>query len=89
MDEVLAVADEDFIRVCVDKLNELKSDGRTIILASHDLSLLSQVCNRALWLERGKILGYGDMHEVAEQYHAHVLAQPGNPWKPARSRRIA
>jgi ABC-type polysaccharide/polyol phosphate transport system ATPase subunit len=86
MDEVLAVADEDFIRVCVDKLNELKRDGRTIMIASHDLSLLSQVCNRALWLERGKIVGYGDMEEIAANYHAHVLAQPGNPWAPVRHR---
>jgi ABC-type polysaccharide/polyol phosphate transport system ATPase subunit len=85
MDEVLAVADEDFIRVCVDKLNELKQDGRTIILASHDLALLSQVCNRALWLERGKLVGYGDMADIAEKYRAHVLAQPGSPWAPVRS----
>jgi lipopolysaccharide transport system ATP-binding protein len=72
MDEVLAVADEDFIRVCVDKLNELKRDGRTIMLASHDLSLLSQVCTRALWLERGSIIADGPVDQIAERYHAHL-----------------
>lgn len=71
MDEVLAVADEDFIRVCVEKLGELKRDGRTILLASHDLSLLSQVCTRALWLERGALIADGPVNEIAEQYHAH------------------
>lgn len=71
MDEVLAVADEDFIRVCVEKLGELKRDGRTILLASHDLSLLSQVCTRALWLERGAIVADGPVAQIAEQYHAH------------------
>jgi lipopolysaccharide transport system ATP-binding protein len=72
MDEVLAVADEDFIRVCVQKLDELKREGRTILLASHDLSLLSQVCTRALWMERGRLLGDGPIQEIAAQYHAHV-----------------
>ncbi len=70
MDEVLAVADEDFIRACVQKLGELKREGRTILLASHDLALLSQVCSRALWLERGRVIGDGAMEAMAEQYHA-------------------
>jgi lipopolysaccharide transport system ATP-binding protein len=72
MDEVLAVADEDFVRVCVDKLNELKRAGRTILLASHDLGMLSQLCARALCLERGRIVGDGPMAEIAERYHAHL-----------------
>lgn len=74
MDEVLAVADEDFIRVCIRRLQELKREGRTIILASHDLSLLSQVCSRALWLERGELIGDGAMDDIAARYHAHVHA---------------
>lgn len=72
MDEVLAVADEDFIRVCVQKIRELKEEGRTILLASHDLALLSQVCTRALWLERGHLIGDGAIGEIADAYHAHV-----------------
>lgn len=76
MDEVLAVADEDFIRVCVDRLAELRDEGRTIFLASHDLALLSQVCTRALWLEGGRVVGDGPIVSVAEQYHAHPRARP-------------
>lgn len=76
MDEVLAVADEDFIRVCIAKLGELKREGRTIILASHDLSLLSQVCDLALWLERGELIGYGPMQDLAIDYHEHVAQSP-------------
>jgi ABC-type polysaccharide/polyol phosphate transport system ATPase subunit len=72
MDEVLAVADEDFIRVCIRRLEELKREGRTIILASHDLSLLAQVCTRALWLERGELVGDGAIEEIAARYHARV-----------------
>ncbi len=74
MDEVLAVADEEFIRVCVQKLRDLKNEGRTILLASHDITLLSQVCTRALWLERGRVVGDGGMDEIMAQYHAHASA---------------
>lgn len=81
MDEVLAVADEDFIRVCVDKLGELKRQGRTIILASHDLSLLSRVCNRGLWLERGVVVQDGPMQAVALDYHA---SRSGSALSPTR-----
>lgn len=76
MDEVLAVADEDFIRICIEKLGELKRDGRTIILASHDLSLLGNVCDRALWLERGTVTRDGPMQDLAKDYHAHVSQNP-------------
>ncbi len=75
MDEVLAVADEDFIRVCIQTLAGLKAEGRTILLASHDLGLLSQICTRALWLEHGHLLGYGEMDEIARQYHSHSETQ--------------
>ncbi len=79
MDEVLAVADQDFIRECVDQLAALKRQGRTILLASHDLALLSQVCTRALWLERGRLNADGAIADVAEKYHAHALVQGAAP----------
>lgn len=76
MDEVLAVADEDFIQVCVARLRELKAEGRTIVLASHDLSLLEQVCDRALWLESGRLAGDGPIETVAQEYHMHSKTRP-------------
>lgn len=73
MDEVLAVADQEFINVCVDKLEELKREGRTILLASHDTALLERVCTRALWLEQGRLVRDGPIHAVLEKYHALVM----------------
>jgi lipopolysaccharide transport system ATP-binding protein len=73
MDEVLAVADADFIRVSLQKLQELKREGRTILLASHDLSLLSQVCARALLLERGCLVGDGAVEDILREYHARKM----------------
>lgn len=72
MDEVLAVADEEFINICVQRLVELKREGRTILLASHDTVLLERVCTRAIWLEQGRVAGDGPIHEIVEQYHARV-----------------
>lgn len=74
MDEVLAVADEDFLKTCIRRLNELKGEGRTILLASHDVTLLSQVCDRAIWMEHGRVAGDGPIAEIAEQYHAHAVS---------------
>lgn len=72
MDEVLAVADEEFIDTCVQRLDVLKNEGRTILLASHDTVLLGSVCTRALWLEQGHVMGDGPIPEIMEQYHARV-----------------
>lgn len=74
MDEVLAVADEEFIRVCVDTLNGLKQRGCTILLASHDVAFLSRVCTHALWLEHGRLLAYGEIDEIADRYRAQAGA---------------
>lgn len=70
MDEVLAVADEEFINTCVRRLEELKREGRTIVLASHDTVLLERVCTRAIWLEQGRVVGDGPIREILERYHA-------------------
>jgi ABC-type polysaccharide/polyol phosphate transport system ATPase subunit len=72
MDEVLAVADEEFINTCVQRLKELNREGRTIVLASHDTALLERVCARVIWLEQGRVVGDGPIREILEQYHARV-----------------
>lgn len=72
MDEVLAVADEEFVNVCVQKLSDLKREGRTILLASHDMVLLGKVCTRALWFEHGRLIGDGPMTKIAKSYHSHL-----------------
>ncbi len=79
MDEVLAVADEQFVGACVRKLSDLKREGRTILLASHDMSLLSQLCTRALWFEHGRLVGDGTMKEIEERYHAHLQSASFDP----------
>jgi lipopolysaccharide transport system ATP-binding protein len=72
LDEVLAVADANFQKVCIAKLRALTQAGRTILLVSHDLDLLTQTCTRALWLEQGGLVEDGAFAQVAAAYRSRV-----------------
>ena len=54
IDEILAVGDIDFQQKCVAEINRLKQDGKTLICVAHDLRLLRELCEQALWLEHGE-----------------------------------
>lgn len=70
IDEVLAVGDETFQMKCNDKIEEFRRSGKTIVLVSHGLSTVSQMCNQVLWLEKGVVQQLGDAHEVVTNYIA-------------------
>lgn len=55
VDEILAVGDEPFQRKCVDKIKELAGEGKTLIVVSHDLDLVSRICQRGILLEHGSV----------------------------------
>lgn len=75
LDEILAVGDATFQARCVAKLRELQAQGRTLVIVSHSLELLSALCSRALWLERGRAMAEGAVESVIAAYKAHS-AQP-------------
>ena len=64
VDEVMAVGDEPFQRKCMDKIHEFQDEGRTIILVSHSAAQVSEVCDRAVMLEHGRIVVDGSTDEV-------------------------
>ncbi len=68
IDEVLAVGDAAFQQKCHDALNRAHDEGRTILLVTHDMSQVQRFCNRALLLERGRMVHIGDPDEVTERY---------------------
>ena len=68
IDEVLAVGDEDFQRKCMDKMSEFKRSGKTIVLVSHDLEAVRNLCSRVVWLENGEVLEDGDSVAVLDHY---------------------
>lgn len=66
IDEILAVGDEPFQRKCIDKIQELARNGKTLVVVSHDLDLVSRICERGLVLEHGKVLFDGDISSAVQ-----------------------
>jgi len=72
VDEVIAVGDEEFQRKCFDHLFELRKRGVTIVLVTHSLGLIRDLCDEAAWLDHGRIRKLGAAREVADDYIADV-----------------
>jgi ABC-type polysaccharide/polyol phosphate transport system ATPase subunit len=68
VDEVLSVGDESFQRKCLEKIEEFRADGRTIVFVSHGLNQVDQLCERAAWIEFGDLKMVGPAHEVVDAY---------------------
>ncbi|HVN85715.1 MAG TPA: ABC transporter ATP-binding protein [Candidatus Binatia bacterium] len=70
IDEVFAVGDGLFVDKCIAWMERFQRSGGTIVVASHDLSLVRQRCDHALWLDGGQVRAIGDAREVADAYIA-------------------
>jgi lipopolysaccharide transport system ATP-binding protein len=68
VDEVLAVGDLSFQRKCIDRIRRFKKQGCTVIVVSHDLSMVRELCDDALWLEQGRMKKIGTSDEVVHAY---------------------
>jgi homopolymeric O-antigen transport system ATP-binding protein len=73
VDEVLAVGDAIFVNRCVQKFEEMRKRGVTVLLVSHDLALVKLLCDRAILLSRGRMLAEGSPGEVVNRYNGMVL----------------
>jgi lipopolysaccharide transport system ATP-binding protein len=69
IDEVLSVGDQAFKARCVDRIYEMKRQGVTILIVSHNLDTMRKLCTHLIWLENGRIRNMGPAEEVAEQYN--------------------
>ena len=70
IDEVLAVGDAAFQRKCLDRILEMKAQGRTLLFVSHAAETVRALCERALWLDRGQLRLDGPVDSVLEEYDA-------------------
>jgi lipopolysaccharide transport system ATP-binding protein len=75
VDEVLAVGDQAFQLRCLDRISAMQRQGVTIILVSHNLESVRELCDRAIWLEDGVIRGDGEVSYVLDQYMLQVRAE--------------
>jgi len=72
VDEVLAVGDEAFQRRCMERIEALRADGRTLVFVSHALESVRAVCDRCLWMDRGDPRQLGGVDAVLAAYLAEV-----------------
>lgn len=68
IDEILSVGDEAFQKKSKDALLHLIKGGVTTILASHQMSAVEEICNRAIWLDAGEVRAEGEPEKVVEEY---------------------
>lgn len=68
IDEILAVGDINFQSKCFNKLKEIKAQGTTIVIVSHSLGQIEQICDRTIWLDAGKIKADGKPRNVHPEY---------------------
>jgi ABC-type polysaccharide/polyol phosphate transport system ATPase subunit len=72
VDEVLAVGDQAFTHKCMDKFAEFRRRGRTVLIVTHSLDVVTRFCDEALWLDHGRALEQGEPRRVIEAYLAAV-----------------
>lgn len=68
VDEILSVGDEHFQNKCIEKMLELKEQGKTMVFVTHSMESVKKLCNRAIWLSNGKIKKDGDVDYVIKEY---------------------
>jgi len=68
VDEVLAVGDAEFQRKCLQRMEQVGTQGRTILFVSHDMAAVARLCSRVILLDRGRIVADGRPSEVVHRY---------------------
>ena len=68
VDEVLAVGDFKFRQKCEKRMTELLSGGSSLLYVSHNIDEVKRLCQKAVWLDRGKVIKLGDVTEVCDAY---------------------
>lgn len=68
VDEILSVGDQHFQEKCINKMKDLKKEGKTMVFVTHSLNSVRQLCDRAIWLHNGEIKIDGEPNKVLEEY---------------------
>lgn len=75
VDEILAVGDFKFQKKCEERINEMMSGGTTVIIVSHSIDQIKRLCDRVIWLERGKVKMEGTTEIVCSAYENQEVQQ--------------
>src|SRR6202011_2765115 len=78
VDEVLAVGDQEFQRKCLGKMGDVATEGRTVLLVSHNMAAIQSLCSRAVVLRAGRLIFAGGVDKGVAEYSkrggAHLVA---------------
>ena len=72
VDEALSVGDVKFQQKCYRRIEEFK-ENRTILLVTHDMGAITKFCDKVIWIEKGKLMDYGDPITISKKYQAYIL----------------
>lgn len=75
IDEALAVGDQHFQKKCIERIESFRNKGCTILFCSHSLYHVRHLCDRAVWIDGGRVRAIGDTDTVLTRYEAHVREQ--------------
>jgi lipopolysaccharide transport system ATP-binding protein len=79
LDEILSVGDEAFAAKCLARMNEFKERNKTIVLVTHDPTLLLAWCENAIWMDRGSLRMQGPAAQVIDAYHRDLHSPSSEP----------
>lgn len=68
VDEVLAVGDQAFQEKCKQRMEAMLSGGTTLLFVSHSIEQVKELCQKAIWIDKGTVMASGDIEQVAEMY---------------------
>ena len=88
IDEALSVGDQHFQKKCIDRIETFRRNDCTILFCSHSLYHVRQLCDHALWLDKGLTRGLGDTDSVLAAYETHVRSQNQPPPSAATGQRM-
>ena len=84
VDEVLAVGDASFQKKCLNKMHTVGKEGRTVLFVSHNLSAVTSLCQRAIWLNQGQVITDGPSQQTVSEYlNSGLLMMGQQEWPDA------
>ena len=73
VDEVLAVGDFSFQQKCKERMENLLSNGTTLLFVSHSIEQVKELCSKAIWIDNGEVRAIGETHSVSQEYISSML----------------
>lgn len=75
VDEALAAGDASFVNKCMRRVREICESGATVLFVSHSSGLISELCDEAIWIDKGRVLMHGNAQRVSKAYEQSVWDQ--------------